>query len=111
MAAVAYQTVGYVGTDPTFQAAASGGDNVRADPNGLLWVKNAAAGGDVTVTITVPGSTQGQDHPDVAVVIADGAERMIGPLVDGLVSPDTFGVVLVGYSNVTGVTVAAIKVR
>jgi len=110
MAALAYQDIDHTGGAVTLAAAAGGGDTATPDAKGFLWVKNAAAGGTITVTIAVAGTTFGQANADVAVSIPDGEERLIGPLVPELTGADTFGVVLIAYSpNVTGVTVAAVR--
>lgn len=115
MANFTYQNIGYAGTDVTFSAPTGGAlaDSVGAtDPRGFLWVKNAAAGGTITVTVHVPGTLYGViPLPAVAVSIPDGEERMIGPLVEALGNPTVFGAVVLSITGtMTGVTAAAVKV-
>jgi len=61
------------------------------------------------VTIAVAGTTFGQANADVVTAVPNGGERLIGPLVSELTGADTFGVVLIAYSGVTTVTVAAVR--
>ena len=115
MANYSYQSIGYAGTDVTFTAPTGGAlaDSIPTDPRGFFWVKNAAAGGTITVTVHVPGTLYGVISPPPAVVVSipDGEERMIGPMVEGLGNPAFLGVVAMSIApNVTGVTAAAVKV-
>jgi hypothetical protein len=107
VAALAYQSIGYAGAAITHAAVGGSGDTITPDPRGFIWVKNGG-GVSTTVTVTVPGTTQGQAHPDVAVAISAGAERMIGPLVDNLAAPETFGIIIIAYSATASVTIAAV---
>jgi hypothetical protein len=109
MATLAHQSTGYAGTNITFQAAGlvDGFDVTVPDDRVFLWVKNADAASR-TVTVDVAGSTFGQDNPNVAVVVLNGQERLIGPLNAGLVGAT--GVVVLTYSALTNVTVAAVVV-
>jgi hypothetical protein len=114
MANYTYQLTGYAGVDITFTAPTGGvfGDAVPTpDSRGFLWVKNAAAGGTITVAISVPGTSFGLSLPDVSVSIPDGEQRMIGPLVPDLAESLIGGGIAVSITpNVTGVTAAAVKV-
>jgi hypothetical protein len=109
MATLDHQSTGYTGTNITFAAAGTGtGFDVTAPSERVfLWVKNADAASR-TVTVDVAGSTFEQLNPDVAVVVPNGQERMIGPLNAGLVGPT--GAVVITYSALTNVTVAAVNV-
>lgn len=106
MATLAYVQPTIAGTLPGFAAAAGGGDKVPPNDRGYLHYKNGS-GGSITVTIVVPGNSKyGQANPDVAVAIAAGAEKIIGPLPADLAGTD--GLVEATYSGVTSLTVAAI---
>lgn len=113
MANFTYQSITYTGTDITFSAPTGGAlaDSLPPDARGFFWVKNAAAGGTITVTVHVPGSVFGITTPDVAVSIPDGEQRMIGPFSLDLGDPAFLGVVAMTITpNVTGVTAAGVKV-
>jgi len=109
MAALSYQDIGHAGAAITHAAAAGGGDSMPPDPKGCLWVKNGG-GSAITVTIEVPGQTFGQDNANVAASVPNGGERLIGPMVDdlGVVFAGNSNV-LITYSGVTSVTVAAVR--
>jgi len=114
MATFNYQTIGYAGTDLSFTAPSGGvaGDAVfPTDDRGFLWVENAAAGGTITLVISTPGTSFGIALPDVSVSIPDGERRLIGPIVGALGDPAALGAVILTITpNVTGVTMAAVKV-
>lgn len=107
MAALAHQPIAFTGSAVSFQAAESL-DTATADRRSFLWVRNGG-GSPINVTITVPGTTFGQNNPDIVVAVPNGAERMIGPLSPDLTAAETFGVVLVTYSALTSVTVAVAR--
>jgi hypothetical protein len=114
LANFSYQSITYTGTDITFSAPTGGAlaDSVNnPDTRGFYWVKNAAAGGTITVTIHTPGSVYGISLPDVAVSIPDGEQRLIGPLSLDLGDPAFLGAVAMSITGtMTGVTAAAVKV-
>lgn len=108
MAVLNSQTISISGLVPTYQAAAVGGDQVRPGDRTFLHVKNTD-GSPATVTIAVPGKEYGVDRADVPIVVpATTGDCMIGPFPRDLVDPIT-GNVLVTYSAVTGLTVAALN--
>lgn len=105
MALLTTQQMSSAGVAITLAAAAGGGDTADiSSGHTFLWVKNGG-GGSITVTLTTPGTVDGDlAVSDRTVTVANGAERMIGPL-----NPSVYGgVVSVGYSGVTSVTVAAV---
>jgi hypothetical protein len=109
-----YQSIGYAGTDITFSAPTGGvlADAVPSpDSRGFLWVKNAAAGGTITVAILTEATSFGVAVPDISVSIPDGEQRMIGPLIPELAALVIGGGIALSITpNVTGVTAAALKV-
>lgn len=107
MAALTHQSIGFAGAAITYQAVDSL-DTTAADRLSFLHVKNGG-GSSINVTITVPGTTFGQNNPDIVVAVPNGGERLIGPLSTDLASAETFGVVLISYSATTSVTAAAIR--
>jgi hypothetical protein len=108
VATLAYQSVGYAGAAVTSQTPNAIVDIVDMNPRGFVWVKNGG-GVSTTVTIPVPGTTQGQANPDISVSVSAGQERLFGPLVEGLYDP-TFGGVLVGVTPTASVSIAAVTV-
>lgn len=109
MATLSYQRAAISGTALTMASAAGGGDKVRPSQSGLVLVTNGGVG-SITVTVAVPGNTRyGGAEPDVAVSVAAGASKLIGPFPNDLADPSD-GLVALTYSGVTSVTVAAIAV-
>ena len=109
MAALAYQSSVIAGKTVAMAAASGGGDTVPPNEQGALLVLNGDAS-PKTVTVVVPGNTRfGQADPDVAVTVAAGAYKLIGPFPQEL-ADDADGLVHITYSAVTSVTVAAIPI-
>lgn len=95
------------GTSLQFTAASVDGDEFPNDGRTLFIVKN---GGTTAITVTVNSQKkcdQGYDH-DVVVNVGTSAEIVIGPLPTDRFN-NTSGRVNVTYSDVTNVTVAAVK--
>lgn len=108
MAVLTTQTIVPTGLLPTYAAAAGGGDKVTPGNDTFIHVKNGG-GSSITVTVdNVVPSNYGTDA-DLVVVVANGSERMIGPLPTPRFQSLTDGLVNVTYTGVTTVTVAAIK--
>lgn len=109
MATLTYQRPAIDGTTLTMAAAAAGGDKVAPNNDGFVLVTNGG-GSSITVTVAVPGNAKyGGALPDVAVSVAAGASKLIGPFPFDLADPAD-GLVALTYSGVTTVTVAAITV-
>jgi hypothetical protein len=81
MALLTKQNVTRAGVVPAYTAAAGGGDEFVPGDETYLHVKNGS-GGSITVTIVTPRTAKGQAIADVAVAIAAGAEKLIGPFPD-----------------------------
>lgn len=109
MAVLTVQTAGFGGlADVNFVAAGAGGDSFVNNGQVVLIVKNGDAS-PKTVTINSQQlCSQGFDH-DISVVVAAGDEALIGKFPTGRFN-DTTGSVLITYSAVTNVTVAAVQV-
>jgi hypothetical protein len=106
MALLAPIAVSKTGTVVAYQAATSGpGDTFVPNSRGVLLIKNGS-GAPITATVVIPGNTDwSQPQPDVAVVIAAGAEAAIGPFPQNAADPIT-GLITVTYTAVATVTVA-----
>lgn len=108
MAALTVQNVARSGLNPTYGAAAGGGDTFVNDGQVVLHVKNGGGSSiNVTVDSTAPTGV-GLAQADAVVAVPNAGERMIGPFPPGAFN-DANGAVAVAYSAVTSVTVAAIR--
>lgn len=106
MALLNVQKASLTGLAPTFTAAAAGGDAFVNDGRTLLYVKNGGAS-EITVTVnSQQPCNYGFDH-DLQVAIPASGERIIGPFRQDRFN-DANGQVVVTYTAVTSVTVAAI---
>lgn len=109
MAALTAQQIGITGTLVTYAAATSGAGGDTIAPDDRTWIEvNNGSGGSITATLDVPGAVYGQNRADIAVAVAAGTIRRIGPLVADLADPTT-GLCKITYSAVTSVTVAAVR--
>ena len=107
MAVLTVQDIKHTGLNPSFVAAASGGDQVPNDGRTFIYVKNGG-GGSINVTVDQKKKcNHGFDH-DAVVAVPAGQERIIGPFTkhDFDNASNQFEVT---YSGVTTVTVAAIR--
>lgn len=104
MAELTVQVIAQAGLNPSYGAAAAGGDTFENDGKTYLHVKNGGAG-SITVTVDADKNCdQGFDH-NASVAVPAGGERIIGPfpLHQYPAKPS------VTYSGVTSVTVAAVR--
>jgi hypothetical protein len=98
------------GAAVTMAAASVGGDTLDGSDDVAILVTNGS-GSSINVTTTVPGNTRfGQAEPDVVVAVPATSTRLIGPLTADLEDRATDRLVHIGYSAVTTVTVAALKI-
>ena len=107
MADLSVQTISLSGLNPTYGAAAAGGDAFVNSGREYLHVKN---GGGASIDVTVDSQAQcnqGYDHNAVVAVPASG-ERLIGPFPKARFN-DANEKVQIAYSAVTSVTVAAVR--
>lgn len=101
------QQISRAGIAPTYNAAAAG-DKFRPDERTYLHVKNADSSSH-TITITTPGTQQGLAIADLAVVVPNAAERIIGPLPAGLFGADVDGLAAITWSATTSMTWAVLR--
>jgi hypothetical protein len=94
----------------TFNACTAGGDTVRTGDKVYLLFKNGDATSK-TITIAVPGNTSyAQAKPANAVVVAAGAQTIIGPIDGEFATPGTNPpTAAITYSAVTSCTIAVIS--
>lgn len=102
------QQIAVTGLVPVYAAADAGGDTFTPDERTFAHVRNNG-GSAITATVTIPGTTFGQNNPDVPVPIAAGASAMIGPLTAHMADPVT-AVVEIEYTAVASVDVAALRI-
>jgi hypothetical protein len=106
MALLATQRVTQAGLNPSFTAASADNDTFVPGDRTTLRVK--AAGTAVTVTVVSQKVCDQGAHHNTVVTVPTNSERVIGPFPGNrYADPDT-GLVVVGYSQVTGITVAVI---
>lgn len=110
MALLAAQSAVKGGTVLTYNACAAGGDTVRTGDKVFLLFKNGDASSK-TVTIAVPGTTSyGVANPADAIVVAAGAEVIIGPIDSQFATPGTNPpTAAITYSAVTSCTMAVVS--
>lgn len=90
-------------------AAAGAGDQFLNDGRTILYVKNTNAASR-TVTIVTSPTVAGLALADVAVVVAQNEEKLIGPF-DPRYFNDSNGFVQITYSSEVDVTVRPIQVK
>lgn len=113
MAELTVQEIAEAGLTASYTAAAAGGDSLKNDGRTFLHVKNGGAG-STTVTVTAQRTAAnvqgmgGLTKGNAGGAVAAGAEGFFGPF-PSLAFNDATGKVAIGYSDVTSVTVAAIR--
>ena len=108
MATLSVQSIVKAGLNPSFSAAAGGGDQFAlTDKNDIFWIKNGS-GGSITVTFTTQATTDGLAVADRTVAVPAGEDRAVSDL-DPNVYRDSSGYCQVTYSGVTSLTVAALR--
>lgn len=109
MAAITVERVVIAGLEPTFVAAAGGGDTFVNEGKRTFYAIDNASGGAITVTFdgqgVGPASAVAFDD-DVDVSVGAGEVRWVGPFP---ISRFT-STVAVTYSGVTSLTVAAVQI-
>lgn len=106
MATLTKQQIVQAGLNPSFSAAAGGGDIVAPGDTTYLHVKNAS-GGSINVTVdNVTPSNYGTDA-DLVVAVPAAGERIIGPLPASRFARASDGMVAITYSGVTSLTIGA----
>ena len=110
MAVLSLQSITAAGLAATYATAAGGGDKIPLGAgNVFLHVKNGG-GSSITVTITTQANTfKGLTVPDRTVTVANGTDKFIGP-IDPALHADINQQASIGYSAVTSVTVAALRI-
>lgn len=92
----------------TFRAPSSGGETLQPGDRTCLWTRNAS-GAAVVVTVTATASFDGLEVEDLVVSVANGEERVIGPLPVGLFADSVTGLAAAHWASVAGVTVACVR--
>ncbi len=105
MALLTPQQISIAGVAPVFTAASAGGDTVPAMERGFIVVRNGS-GSSITATVVTPGTVSGLAIADIAVAVAAGADRYIGPLPLALVGDPAS----VTYSATATVSIAVLTV-
>ena len=108
MATLTVESVVRAGLNPTFNTAASGGDNFTNDGATWLHIKNAHATVSRTVTLDIKSTVDGQAVTDPTVVVPALGDRVIGPFPTTFYN-DANGRVNITYSSEADLTVAVCK--
>lgn len=111
--ALAVQTLTDDGVVPSYSAAPAGGTELPGDGDTVLHVKNGS-GVSINVTVQTGGTLEGEPVADKVVAVAAGAEKFIGPFRPAAYNQPVGAAshankVIVDYSAVTTVTIAAFK--
>jgi hypothetical protein len=96
---------------PTFVSAAGGGDTFLNDGRTMFYCKNAG-GSPITVTVDTPNTLRGGiaiENP--VTTVPAGSEEVIGPFDPAIFNQAAGTGVSITYSDVTSVTVAAIRLQ
>ena len=108
MAEAASQKIVASGLEPVMTAAAAS-QTVRAGEDKFLHVVNGG-GSPITLTITTPNTDpDGNAIADLAVVVTNGEERMIGALKPALYGSGATQQVTLTWSATTSVTFACLQ--
>lgn len=108
MATLAIQSIDKDGLNPTYAAAAVGGDKVNPGPGVYIEVVNGA-GAPINVTLVTPGTVEGDAIADRVVAVTNAQRRKIR-VGDEYANPSDSGLAAITYSDVTTITVGAFKV-
>lgn len=108
MATLSIQIVTRDGLNPSFTAAAGGGDQFPNTGREYLEVVNNDAS-PTTVTVATPNTVDGQSITDRQVSVTNGQSRKIGPFPPSIYN-DGNGLVQLTYSKVTSLTVGVFRV-
>lgn len=102
------QDVERSGLEPSYASANADGNSFANNSRVVLHAKNGS-GSPITVTVKTPGTVDGLAVADRTVAIPAGEERIMGvfPPADYNQSD---GSVHVDYSDVTSLTVAALRI-
>jgi hypothetical protein len=106
MAVLTAQAMALGGLQPTYAAAAGGGDQAPVGEKLVLHVRNDDASSK-TVTVATPGTVGGLAIADAAQTIPAGGDAFF-PLKSTYRDPAT-GRAAITYSAVTSVTVAVLQ--
>lgn len=108
MATVSAQQVSTAGITPTYNSASGGGDKFPAGDDIEVEIVNGS-GGSLTATFTTPGNVGGNAIADLAITVADGARKKVGPFPRSIYG-DADGLVSVAWSATSSVTFSVTKV-
>lgn len=107
MATLTAQTISRAGLEPVLAAADVAGDDFVNTGLEFVEVVNGS-GSDVTVTLDIQSTVDGQAVTDRTVTVTAGERRIIGPFPTGTYN-DSEGKMNISYSAVTSVTVGVFK--
>ena len=109
MATLTVQTINRAGIElvAADQPADVAGDKLPNTGVEFIYVHNGG-GGSINVTLDIQTTVDGQAVTDRVVAVGAGERKLIGPFPSGTYN-DSQGNMNVGYSGVTSVFIAALK--
>lgn len=107
MADLTVQIVSLPGLTPAYGAAAAGGDAFPSSGKEFIHIKNGHTSPQTVTVNSQAACNRGFDH-DVAVVVTNAQERMIGPFPKDRFN-DSADKIQLTYSGVTALTIAIVR--
>lgn len=104
----ATQQIPDTGVVPVYQAGITAVDSYTFPNDGRMFLHVKKGVGACNVTLKSRASFRGKAVPDQVVAIAQNTDQMIGPFPPDLYN-DATGLVTVLFSEVTGLTVAVVR--
>lgn len=108
MATLSVQQADRAANAVTLAAASAGGDEFVNTGKEALLIDNGG-GSPITVTFATPVTVDGLAVDDLDIDVPDGEMHLLGPFPTGTYN-DGDGKVQISYTDVTSVTVAAIRI-
>lgn len=112
MATITIQTYSEAGIDPTYTAAAGGGDQFANTGKEIILIKNADA---TSKTVTITAQTTSGTSPlgavtksDASIAVAAGSTAIIGPFPKPAFN-DSNNFAQITYSAVTSLSIAVMR--
>src|SRR3972149_9483105 len=110
MATLSVQQAAITGLEEVYSSCAAGGDEFANDGNTFIIVKNGHSSPQTVTVVSQVAEADlppGTDQANVAIVVTNAEQRIIGPFPQAGFN-DANGKVQLTYSGVTALTIAAV---